>query len=141
MDVIEYEIIRFIENHIVEKKPFLKDRIRWLNSPRFPWVESMIRDMPAIGVRFVLTPLEYMWDQTLRPRGEDIVVTSKQTILTAIKNRREELGFKTKRDMATILGIDKDYYARLENDRDQMPLRTFLRICRILWMDVRVEGV
>lgn len=133
----EYEIVQFIEHHI-EEYGLLKKQT-WLRKPELPTLEPMIRDMPGLGLQFVLTPLAYAIGEVAHPQGDDIRISTMQDILNVIKARREEMGFHKIDDIATLLGITEPYYSRLERGRYQMSLKFLLRICRMLWIDVRVE--
>ncbi|MCR4676008.1 MAG: helix-turn-helix transcriptional regulator [Sphaerochaetaceae bacterium] len=43
------------------------------------------------------------------------------------------------KDIAILLGMDYDYYSRIEKGQYKMSLKMLLRICRMLWIDVKVE--
>ncbi len=134
----EFEIIRYIENHIsVHGNAGLT--ITWLHKVQLPTLEPMLRDMPQLGLRFVLTPEAYTLGCTSHQKGQPIPISTLEDILDAFKARREELGFEKTKDIATLLGMDYTYYSRIEKGQYKMSLKLMLRICRMLWIDVRVE--
>ena len=134
----EYEIVQYIEHHINEYGSAGLN-ITWLNKPQLPTLEPMLRDMPALGLRFVLTPEKYSVGEVVHPEGEEIPVSTMADILDLLKVRRNELGFGKRNDIATLLGVDPTYYSHIENGQYQLSLKLFLRICRMLHIDVRVE--
>ena len=95
--------------------------------------------MPALGLRLVLTPDAYNIGEVAYPKGEKIPVSTMADILDLLKVRRDELGFGKRNDIATLLGVDPTYYSHIENGQYQLSLKLFLRICRMLCIDVRVE--
>ena len=134
----EFEIIQYIENHIsVHGNAGLK--ITWLYKPELPTLEPMIRDMPALGLRFVLTPEAYTVGDVSHQKGESVAISTMQDILDVLQARRQEMGFTSIGGIASLLGMDRSYYSRLERGQYQMSLKMLLRICRMLWIDVRVE--
>ena len=133
----EFEIVQYIEHHIDEYG--LPKNQTWLRKSELPTLEPMLRDMPELGLRFVLTPMAYTIGEVSHPQGEDVPISGMQDILDVIKARREEMGFCQIVDIATLLGLDRTYYSHIENGQYKMSLKLLLRICRLLWIDVRVE--
>ncbi len=134
----EFEIIRYIEDYIGEHGS-AGLRITWLHKIQLPTLEPMLRDMPAQGLHFVLTPEAYTVGEVVHPKGDPVPISTLQDILNELKARRNELGFEKMKDIATLLGMDYDYYSRIEKGQYKMSLKMLLRICRMLWIDVRVE--
>ena len=134
----EFEIIRYIEDHIGEHgSAGLK--ITWLHKPQLPTLEPMLRDMPALGLHFVLTPEAYTVGEVVHPKGDPVPISTLQDIVDVLKARRNELGFEKMKDIAILLGMDYDYYSRIEKGQYKMSLKMLLRISRMLWIDVKVE--
>ena len=136
----EFEITQYIENHIsVYGRSGL--RIPWLFKPELPTLEPMIRDLPALGLRFVMTPEAYAVGEVSHQRGEPVPIATERDILDVLQARRQEMGFTSITEIAPLLGMDRSYYSRIESGQYQMSLRMLLRICRMLWIDVKVEPI
>ena len=134
----EFEITQYIEDYIGEHGS-AGLRITWLHKPQIPTLESMLQDMPALGLHFVLTPKTYNVGEISHPQGDPVPISTFQDILEVFKNRRKELGFEKTKDIATLLGMDHTYYGRIEKEQYKLSLKLMLRICRMLWIDVKVE--
>lgn len=91
-----------------------------------------------MGLRLVLTPEAYTVGEVSHPKGADAPISTTQDIVNVLKARRNELGFEKTKDIATLLGMDHTYYSRIEKEQYKMSLKLMLRICRMLWIDVRV---
>lgn len=136
----EFEIVQFIDHHIKEYKLSSK-RQKTSNLPQFPFLEPLLRDMPELGLRFVFTPLSYSVGEVSHLQGEDIQISTMQDIIKVIKSRRQEIGFKTTGDVAALLGMDQGYYSQIESGFSPLSLKHLLKICKMLWIDVRVEVI
>ena len=90
-------------------------------------------------LRITMTPEAYNVGEVVHPKGDPVPISTFQDILEVFKNRRKELGFEKTKDIATLLGMDHTYYGRIEKEQYKMSLKLMLRICRMLWIDVKVE--
>ena len=131
----EFEIVQYITQHAKEHgySNFIQPR------GSIPTVESLLRKLPDMGLRLVLTPEAYTVGEVSHPKGADVPISTTQDIVNVLKARRNELGFEKLKDIAILRGMDYVYYSRIENEKYKMSLKLMLRICRMLWIDVRVE--
>ena len=131
----EFEIVQYIEQHA--KKHGYSNFIH--SSGSFPLVESLLRKLPDMKLRIIMTPEAYTVGEVVHPKGDPVPISTLQDILEVFKNRRKELGFEKIKDIATLLGMGRGYYSHIEKEQYKMSLKLMLRICRMLWIDVRVE--
>ena len=131
----EFEIVQYITQHAKEHgySNFIQSR------GNIPLVESLLRKLPDMKLRIIMTPEAYTVGEVVHPKGDPVPISTLQDILEVFKNRRNELGFEKTKDIATLLGMDHTYYSRIEKEQYKMSLKLMLRICRMLWIDVKVE--